>query len=187
MLLTLLCGVFFFILWGDNMVVISIHKFLLRFYGISISLNELVSHKDIKHRFKFLKRCSFEYADNNPEIMNSGKIIYVMDSYGEYIPYIAPEMIMGIENCVTDIYIEKEEDEELIIDEILELPTYLLRECLAKYKFKPSFYRVIKKELTNRGVYENKKHRIEKEIRELEESDFDDKYQRRRKIKYNQS
>ena len=46
---------------------------------------------------------------------------------------------------------------------------------------------MIKKELIKRGVYENKVHRINKEIDSLKESFKDDKYKRRRKIKCKKS
>ena len=170
---------------------ISIFKFLSRYYGMNISPKTKYSHKDIKHQFEFLKRCSFRYVDHNPELLALGKVIYVTDSYGVSLPYICPlEVVDDIDLDNQVPYFEDEiEKENLFIEEILEFPTYLLRECLAKYKNKASIYRLIKFELISRGVYENKKYKLQKEIdrNELEESDIDDKCKRRRKIKYSKS
>ena len=169
------------------MKAISIHKFLSRYYGMSISMEDNFSHKEIKKRFRFLKRCSFKYANLNPNLVSTGKIIYVFDTYGESIPYICPEIaVSSLDTCGTVISVSEIDNDDLFIDEILELPTYLLKEFLAKYKNKPSFYKLIKKELTSRGLYENKKYKLDKEKQkcELEESELTDKYQRRQKIKY---
>ena len=165
---------------------ISIFKFLSRYYGIRISTNLKLSHKDIKHQFEFLKRCSFKYVDCNPELVALGKVIYVDDSYGVSLPYICPLEVVDDITEIDDVpYIEEEINKEnMLIEEILELPTYLLRECMSKYKNKPSFYRLIRIELESRGVYENKKYKMK---REIEESDIDDKCKRRRKIKYHKS
>ena len=67
------------------------------------------------------------------------------------------------------------------------MPTYMVGELLSKYKNKPSFYKVIKKELINRGVYKTKKYKLRKEIIELGKGEENDKYQRRRKIKCKKS
>ena len=69
------------------------------------------------------------------------------------------------------------------------MPTYMVGELLSRYKDKPSFYKVIKKELICRGRYENKKYKLRKEIIEieLEEDEYNDKYQRRRRVKCKKS
>lgn len=143
----------------------------------------------IKKNFKFLKTCSFKFVAENSEYILDGRIIYVADSCGVIFPYFCPEkMLISVKECE---YKEEttEEADPTILEELSEMPTYIVHELLSKYKDKPSFYRVIKKELVSRGIYENKKYKLRKEILEieLEESDFDDKYQRRREIKYKKS
>ncbi len=170
-------------------MVISIFKYLSSYYGINLDAGLDYSHKIIKKEFKFLKRCSFKYAYSNQELLKNGKIIYVKDTHDEIIPYICPNKIVSSnKEC---IYTKKEMkdkkiNKEEIIKDLSNLPNYLVHELLSKYKDKPSFYKIIKKELISRGIYENKKYRIKKEI-DLEEGDFDDKYQRRRKIKCKKS
>ena len=167
---------------------ISIIKFLSKYYGISLDAGFTYSHKEIIKCFKFLEVCSLDYVAKNMELVQRGRIIYVVDSYGKVLPYSCPDIIISSlkENEDTDIC---EEDDAFIIDELSDMPTYLVRQLLSKYKDKPSFYKVIRKELVCRGVYQSKKHKIDKEIKkmELEESEFYDKFQRRRKIKYNES
>ena len=89
-------------------------------------------------------------------------------------------------------YTESEEIKEIdktILDELEELPTYMVGELLSRYKNVPSFYRIIKRELICRGVYDNKKYKLRKETLEieLEGGKKNDKYQRRREIKCKKS
>ena len=88
-------------------------------------------------------------------------------------------------------------DDTDLLDDLCDLPTYQLGELLSKYKRKPSFYRLIKKELVKRGVYKNKKYKLDKEIVEMEvDKEFIkkegamtgyDRYTRRREIKRKKS
>ena len=173
-------------------MVISIFKFLWEYYGITLDAGSELTHKDAKRNFRFLKGCPFKYASKNPDLVKSGKIVYVSDSHGIIFPYIAPEKAkVAITECT---FTESTGDEETvddvsILDELAEMPTYMVGELLSKYKDKPSFYKVIKRELICRGRYENKKYKLRKEIIEieLEEDEFNDKYQRRRRIKCKKS
>ena len=172
-------------------MVISIFKFLSRYYGIALDAGVECSHKNLKNEFPFVKRCSFEKADSNPNLVGVGKIIYVVDSYNNIVPYECPEeYIIAMEECGYSVC-EFEEDtmDNLLEEDLHGISTYVLKELLHKYKDKHSIYRKIKKELASRGVYQNKKHKLNREINkmEIEESDFYDKYKRRRKIKYNKS
>ena len=118
--------------------------------------------------------------------------MYIRDSHGIIYPYICPDVIRTIvKDCE---YTEEEKvdsfcDDKSILDELDELPTYMVHELLSKYKDKPSFYKLIKKELICRGEYKNKIYKLRKEIVEieLEKGDRNDKYQRRRKIKCKES
>ena len=173
-------------------MVMSICKFLSGYYGISLNAGMSYSHKLLKKHFKFLKTCSFKYAANNPDLVKSGEIIYVKDSYGIIFPYICPNKIMfTFKECeyTEEVKEDKLDDDTSILDELCDMPTYMVHELLSKYKDKPSFYRYIKKELISRGTYENKMYKLRREIIEieLEEGENNDKYQRRRKIKCKKS
>ena len=151
-----------------------------------------LTHAEAKKNFRFLKGCPFKYADSNPELVKNGRIVYIKDSHGIIYPYICPETIKNV--AVDCGYTGKEivrtvDDDRTLLEEIDELPTYLVHELLSKYKNKPSFYRLIKKELICRGEYRKKKYKLRKEIREieLEEGEYNDKYQRRRKVKCKKS
>lgn len=168
---------------------ISIFKFLVRYYGITLNAATECSHTEIKKNFPFIEQCSIEYVEQNQEMVKCGKIIYVEDSYGIIKPYISPLIIMVSDRECDYCIDNKGCDENFFLEQLCDMPTYLIRELLSQYKNKPSFYRVIKKELIARGVYQNKKHKINREIVKMtiEESDLNDKYKRRRKIKYNES
>ena len=172
-------------------MVISIFKFLSMYYGVTLDAGMECTHTLAKKNFRFLKGCSFKTALKNPDLVKSGKIIYVSDSHGIIFPYVAPDKIITSHNeCVyTEQVVEKPSDDKTILEELSEMPTYMVHELLSRYKDKPSFYRVIKKELVERGVYKNKKYKLRKEIIEieLEEGEYNDKYQRRREIKCKKS
>ena len=170
---------------------ISIFKFLAMYYGITLDAGTECTHTDAKMNFTFLNGCSFRCALENPDLVRRGKIIYVADSHGVVFPYICPnEVVVSDKDCeYTKKETEKNSDDKSILDELDEMPTYIVHELLSKYKNRPSFYRIIKKELIKRGEYKNKNYRLRKEINhiELEEGENNDKYQRRRKIKCKKS
>lgn len=161
-------------------MVISIVRFMSEYYGISLDAGYAYSHKVLKKTFRELKRCSFKYADSNPELVGSGEIIYVKDSYGQVLPYICPKQaLISRDECkYTDV--KHENDDTEVLDELVGIPTYVLGELLSKYKNKPSFYKLIKSELVSRGVYLDKIYRC---ARELNDESHNDKFIRRRKIK----
>jgi len=168
---------------------ISIFKFLSRYYGILLDINIQYSHKELKKDFYFLERCSFEYAESHPYLIACGKIIYVYDNFNNVVPYFCPcERIVFDDMCECSCEKNNTENVDLLIECLSELPTYMVKELLGRYKDRPSFYKIIKGELIKRGVYKNKKYKIGREINkmELEESELYDKCKRRRKIKYNQ-
>ena len=170
---------------------ISIFKFLSMYYGVTLDAGIECTHALAKKNFKFIKGCPFKYAEKNPDLVKDGKIIYVVDSHGVILPYICPiRMMIADKECLyTEKVEEKPSDDKSILEELADMPTYMVHELLSKYKNVPSFYRVIKKELICRGEYENKKYKLRKEIVEieLEEGEYNDKYQRRRKIKCKKS
>ena len=169
---------------------ISIFKFLSSYYGIELDPAASCSHDDIRKNFDFLEPTTKKEASRSKNKVSSGEIICVEDTFGKVSAYICPEEKVVIEPTETigtvleDIPVS---DDETFLNDLCEIPTYKLRELLSKYKRKVSFYKVIKSELTKRGVYENKKYRLRKEITKMEESDIHDKYQRRREIKCKKS
>ena len=121
-------------------------------------------------------------------MVSDGKIICVSDTHGIIFPYVCPEKVLTTTEECTYVKEEKKEplvDDKSILDELCDMPTYMVHELLSKYKDMPSFYRVIRKELVCRGEYRAKKYKLRREIIEieLEEGEFYDKYQRRRKVK----
>lgn len=172
-------------------MVISIFTFLEYYYGAQLDPRMHLNHKNAKKKYR-LKCCSFQYAKNNPELIKNGGIIYVKDTYGVMLPYFCPEKkrkVITEDKYVLSDEIEKLKDCKRILENLADMPTYLVGQLLSEYKYIPSFSRIIKKELKNRGVYDNKKHKLKKEIleNELEEGVYNDKYQRRRKIKCKKS
>ena len=172
-------------------MVISIFKFLREYYGVTLDAGSQLTHAVAKKNFK-LRGCPFWYAKANPDLIKNGKIIYVSDSLGVIFPYMCPEKIqVAVSECTFTETVSEEEilDDRTILDDLADMPTYMVGEILSKYKDKPSFYKIIKKELTCRGRYENKKYKLRKEIIEieLEEGEYNDKYQRRREIKCKKS
>ena len=170
-------------------MVISIFKFLKGYYGVALDAGVELTHATAKRNFQFLKGCPFKYAESNPELVKNGHIIYIKDTHGVVYPYICPEVVKNtIRDCEYTESLETPCDKPLL-EEIDELPTYLVHELLSKYKDKPSFYRLIKKELICRGEYSKKEYKLRKEIKEieLEEGEYNDKYQRRREIKCKKS
>lgn len=171
-------------------MVISIFKFLSMYYGITLDAGIECTHALAKKNFSFLKGCSYKYTLKNADLVKNGKIIYVSDSHGIILPYICPDKIITATNeCKYTESISEKEDDKSILDELSGMPTHMVHSLLSKYKDKPSFYRIIKKELVRRGEYKTKNYKLRKEIIEidLEEGEYDDKYQRRRKIKCKKS
>jgi len=166
---------------------ISIFKFLSRYYGLSLNAAVKCTHLDAKQNFSFVETCSIVFASNNKELVDKGKIVYVKDTSGVVRPYFSPSKTVSSECDYTELENKTLTDDNNILNELEAIPTYKVCELLSKYKKNRTFYRIIKKELINRGIYQNKIHKINKEIDSLRESDDDDKYKRRRKIKCKKS
>ena len=164
-------------------MVISIIKFMLDYYGVPLNTKYKYSHKELKKEFEGIIGCTFEYADEHPDLVKAGKILYVKDSYGKVLPYISPaKRIVSDVECEF-IFDEHESSNIDILDEMYDMPDYMLGELLSKYKRNPSIYKLIKKELISRGIYANKIYKCAREIDEDEE--YSDKLTRRSKIRIN--
>ena len=66
---------------------------MAEYYGVTLDAGMELTHTVAKKNFKFLKGCPFRYANSNPELIKTGKIIYVSDSHGIILPYICPNKI----------------------------------------------------------------------------------------------
>ena len=176
---------------GDDFMTISIFNFLANYYGIYLNIESRCSHKDIQSYFKEIETCSIKYAKEHPYDVSTGRIIYVEDTYGHICAYINPKIeAVEDEHIIYSTLVNEKEDAltEAVLTELDELNNYELGLLLSKYKKNYKIYRIIKEELIKRGVYENKKFKIKKEIDEMnEERDYCDKYQRRRKVKLKKS
>ena len=182
-------GVFFVFIGG--IIVVSIIKFLSVYYGMNLDAGVSFSHDDLKKNFDFIPRCSFEYASKHPEDVFKGKIIYVKDTFDYVIPYICPSEIISC-NDVCQYTTSEDEDDKYDIcslaQEVENMSLYDIKKIMHEHKDDVKMYHILKNELIKRGVYKNKLYKIAKEIDreivrdEIEECEFNDKYQRRRKI-----
>ncbi len=74
-----------------NDLAISLKKYLLVYYGIYSESNKFkMSHKDVAILSPYIKRVGFNYVLNHRGDLYKGKIVPVVDSYGNVAPYIAP-------------------------------------------------------------------------------------------------
>lgn len=164
-------------------MIISIVRFMMEYYGVCLNAGCRYSHKKIKKVFSGVRGCSFSYVEGHPDEVKAGKIIYVKDGYGEVLPYYSPnEPIIANEEC-DFVHLQKGRPNRGILNELSELPTYVLGELLSKYKRKPAIYKIVKEELISRGVYDEK---IFKCSRELDvDTQVNDKLMRRRRIRLN--
>ncbi len=154
-------------------MVISIVRFMSDYYGVALDAGHRYSHKKLKKMFKQLKSCSFKYADSNPELVGCGKIVYVRDGYGEVFPYVCPKKVLISDKECDFTLNDNGKNRSDILEGLSEMPTYVLRELLGRYKTKPAVYRIIKNELIIRGVYEDKNYKHKKEVERLSVCDVD--------------
>ena len=75
-------------------MVISIFKFLSRYYGLSLNAASTCTHMDAKQNFDFIECCSFRFAKENKELVDKGRIVYVKDTNGVIKPYFCPSKCM---------------------------------------------------------------------------------------------
>ena len=102
---------------------ISLEKFLNQFCNIYNNNLYKIKHKDIKQLMPEIKRCSFEFLKNNPELQSNGSIILVKDITGNIIPYLKPIILINEDASQVYMTIEKEKDniDELSKHELIEL------------------------------------------------------------------
>lgn len=171
------------------MKTISICKFISEYYGIALPVGRDIaySHAFLKKNFD-LKTCPFDYVFKNEELVAQGKIIFVSDSFGEVLPYVAPVKILSsISDCefveeTDDVTEDDIENAKELLLYLSEMPTRELRLLFSKYKEVRSLYRIIQNELKSRGVYRNKRYKKEKELCKTKAFENRDKYERRQEI-----
>ena len=107
---------------------ITLTKFLTIFYGVSgdVIHNKKISHKDIKYMMPYVKRASFEEVRKNMYKLYTGEIVSVVDSFGQVVPYIAPEFAL-----LDDEEIQKQDISEYRDNKIKEL---LTKENLTRFE-----------------------------------------------------
>lgn len=150
--------------------VISLEKFLKMYLGISNRNLSKLTHKDVKEIFPFLKRTSFDYANENLSEIGSGDIILVKDSKNNIVPYIKPEFVIEDINEV-NIEVKDKNSKTYHIDNITDLSNYELKKLTSTRNSTYKVARQVKKELKQRGIVKTKK-REEKRRKD----DFDDQY-----------
>lgn len=67
---------------------ISLVDFLERYCGINNINNKRITHQNVKSLFPQIKRSSFEEVIKNPELVYTGKVVFVKDFNNECIPYL---------------------------------------------------------------------------------------------------
>ena len=140
---------------------ISLAKFLTHYYGYHHPNILNLRHKDVKILFPEITRCSFQYAEEHPEEVAQGSIIYVSDAYSNLAPYLAPVLKNDFE-C-EDFEVEKKKTEKLekITEEDLkDLTRWELIETLRQYKDYCSCYRKIQQEMKFRGMKAKRKVKV---------------------------
>lgn len=100
---------------------LSLQKFLFIYYGVPYRSTVNMKHEDVKDILEFVVRTSFEHADKNPELVETGKIIYVRDTTNREFPYMVPEPVLEeceVEMDSLDELYERQIEEHLNLDEI---------------------------------------------------------------------
>lgn len=156
---------------------ISIKKFLANYYGIYSnydSTNKL-SHSDIKILFPYINRISFEQLLQNKRDMYLGKVIPVMDSYGNIAPYANPnKKEIDYKEYFCNNNREVNKIEKVILNE--KLSKYELLLLCREYKKTDRTteyrvaYKLLKEKLTDKSIeYKNKKLELSMKGREHNE------------------
>ncbi len=110
-----------------------LRRFLILYYGIDIDTKEVkISHKDIKQLLPDLERVNFDEILKVKELLYTGEIICVFDSYNNVAFYKKPSDEYKDITC--KIYPEKVEEKKLDITFSDKLNTYSLSKLCKTYK-----------------------------------------------------
>lgn len=79
---------------------VSISGFIKRYLGINDDalLRAELSHGSLSEIFPQLKRSSFDYILDNPCEVYNGSVVLVIDSLGNYAPYIVTNLVEMLDN-----------------------------------------------------------------------------------------
>lgn len=131
----------------------SLQKFLFIYYGVSYSTTINMRHEDVLEVLNFVVRTSFDYADKNPDLISTGKIVYVYDKSGRAFPYLIPEVIYECEpddQELDESLFEKKRIEQKQIN-LDELSLYELKQLLIANRNRYGIRRKILKEIKGRN------------------------------------
>lgn len=153
---------------------ISLAKFLSRCYHISNKNLSKMTHESVKLLTPDLKRCSFDFASKNQELLETGQIVMVEDCKGQVIPYMIPKIAMDeYENNEITIELDKKPS-KIDITNLEELSNYELITAL-KRETRVGTLKRIKKELQERNISKNKNYKKERQ-NDHTTSEVDDYY-----------
>ena len=156
-------------------MIITMPEFLYNYLGIEdINIFE-ITHEDIKIILPDVKRSSFEEINKNYISIYNGDVILVKDKKGKTLPYYNPLRYLDIEAIDMEIIarptFDNEDSKQVDIES---LTNYELKKEYIKDKrqHKYALCRVLKKEITERGIKLSRKKR--KMIEKYEgEMDYD--------------
>lgn len=153
---------------------ISLAKFLTRYVLLVGEDLKKLTHEDVKVIFPDLKRCTFEMIRQNPLLVYNGNVLLVNDGH-KTIPYYVPK-IMDLSDDYTDFVMDEDEKENFKCKsyDYASMSNYelklLLRNKFNSYKNRKN----ARKELEDRGIVMQKKHKKEKRYRYKE--DYNEEY-----------
>lgn len=181
-------GSAFFVYWGKIMKKMSICKFMLLYHGKPLKSGAKYSHELLKKEFN-LKTCPSDYVEKNMELVATGEVIFVEDSYGNVQAYpVKGALFTCDEECeyieLEDDRITEEEIEEVkeLLRNLSDLPPAKLIEILDRFKGIDSICRLAIKELRRKNASKPKKYRKQKLLCKAKGMGNPDKYERRIEI-----
>jgi len=143
-------------------MLITMPEFLYNYLGIEDINIFKITHEDIKILFPKVKRSSFEKIEKDYTSIYNGDVILVKDKKGKTLPYYNPLRYLDIEfddmEMIKKPVLDKEENRKVDIES---LTNYELKKEYIKDKkqHKYALCRVLKKEITERGIKSSGKKR----------------------------
>jgi len=135
--------------------IITLAKFISRYFAVRGSALKKLSHEDVKHLFPNLKRSTFSFIENHPLEVENGNVILVTDGK-KIIPYYVPSFDkMETEEIVIEVETKKEKK---TIPNYSDMKIYELKKLLNIRFNGRSVSRRARRELEDRGVVLNKKY-----------------------------
>lgn len=168
----------------------SICKFMLLCHGIPLKSGIKYSHEQIKKVFG-LKTFPNDFVKKNMDLIATGDIVFVEDSYGDVQAYDATTKVYNcVEKCehveLENDKITEEEIEEVkeLLRNLSDLPPVQLRNILERFKGVDSICRLVIRELRNKKANKPKRYRKQKLLYQAKGMENPDKYERRIEIDY---